>query len=76
MEQLKAGGKFTQPAQYKELFTGSGRKELLIFITDMYQQDGEISKLLDSLTALKHEIIVFQLIGQNELELDSLAIRH
>ena len=55
---------------YKELFTGSGRKEVLIFITDMYQQDGEISKLLDSLAALKHEVIVFQLMGQNELDLD------
>jgi uncharacterized protein (DUF58 family) len=70
LEQLKPGGKFTQPAHYKELFTGSGRKELLIFITDMYQVNGEINKLLDSLTALKHEVIVFQLMGQNELELD------
>jgi uncharacterized protein (DUF58 family) len=70
LEQLKPGGKFTQPAHYKELFTGSGKKELLIFITDMYQADGEINKLLDSLSALKHEIIVFQLMGNNELELD------
>jgi uncharacterized protein (DUF58 family) len=70
LEQLKPSGKFTQPAHYKELFTGSGKKELLIFITDMYQVNGEINKLLDSLTALKHEVIVFQLIGQNELELD------
>ena len=49
---------------------GSGRKELLIFITDMYQADGEIMQLLDSLAALKHEIIVFHLMGQNELDFD------
>jgi uncharacterized protein (DUF58 family) len=70
LEQIEPAGKFTQPVQYKELFAGNGRKEMLVFITDMYQQDGEISKLLDSLAALKHEVIVFQLMGQNELELD------
>jgi uncharacterized protein (DUF58 family) len=70
LTQIEPAGKFTQPVHYKELFTGSGRKELLVFITDMYQQDGEISKLLDSLAALKHEVIVFQLMGKNELDLD------
>lgn len=70
LEEIKPAGKFTQPVHYKELFAGNGRKEMLIFITDMYQQNGEISKLLDSLSALKHEVIVFQLMGQNELDLD------
>ena len=70
LEQIKTGGIFTQPVQYKELFTGSGRKELLIFITDMYQTNDEISKLLDSLSALKHEVIVFHLMGKNELNFD------
>jgi uncharacterized protein (DUF58 family) len=68
LEQIKPAGKFTQPIHYKELFAGSGRKELLVFITDMYQADGEITQLLDSLAALKHEIIVFHLMAQNELD--------
>lgn len=68
LEQIKAAGKFTQPIHYKELFAGSGRKELLVFITDMYQSGDEITQLLDSLAALKHEIIVFHLMGQNELD--------
>lgn len=70
LDKIEPAGKFTQPIHYKELFAGSGRKELLIFITDMYQENGEITKLLDSLAALKHEIIVFHLMGQNELDLD------
>lgn len=70
LDMVEPAGKFTQPVHYKELFTGSGRKEVLVFITDMYQQDGEISRLLESLAALKHEVIVFQLMGQNELDLD------
>ena len=68
LDNLKPAGKFTQPVHYKELFTGSQRKELLVFITDMYQEDSEISKLLESLAALRHEIIVFHLMGQNELD--------
>jgi uncharacterized protein (DUF58 family) len=70
LEKLNPAGKFTQPVFYKELFAGAGRKELLVFITDMYQEDGEITRLLDTLAALKHEIIVFHLMGQNELDLD------
>ena len=70
LELVKPMGTFTQPVHYKELFAGSGRKELLIFITDMYQTNGEISKLLDSLSALKHEVIVFHLMGKNELDFD------
>jgi len=70
LEKIEPAGTFTQPIHYKELFAGSGRKELLVFITDLYQPDGEINRLLDSLAALKHEIIVFHLMGQNELDFD------
>jgi uncharacterized protein (DUF58 family) len=68
LDRIEPAGKFTKPIHYKELFAGSGRKELLVFITDMYQGNNEITRLLDSLTALKHEIIVFHLMGQNELD--------
>ncbi|MDN3584821.1 DUF58 domain-containing protein [Mucilaginibacter flavus] len=70
LQQVKPSGAFTQPIHYKELFAGGGRKELLVFITDMYQSAGEISRLLDSLSALKHEVVVFHLMGKNELEFD------
>ena len=36
LEQLQPAGKFTEQVQYKQLFTGERRRELLIFITDMY----------------------------------------
>jgi uncharacterized protein (DUF58 family) len=70
LQQVSPAGTFTQPVHYKELFAGAGRKELLVFITDMYQAEGEINALLSSLSALKHEIIVFHLMGQNELDFD------
>ncbi|WP_377112824.1 DUF58 domain-containing protein [Mucilaginibacter litoreus] len=70
LRQMEPDGKFTRLVHYKELFAGAGRKELLIFITDMYQDDGEIYDLLNSLAALRHEIIVFHLMGKNELVFD------
>lgn len=70
LEMIRAGGEFTKPIHYKDIYTGSKKRELLIFITDLYEQNGEIMQLLDTLTALKNEVIVFQLMGKNELDLD------
>ncbi|MCJ8209477.1 DUF58 domain-containing protein [Mucilaginibacter sp. RS28] len=69
LDQIQPSGTFTQPVHYKELF-GNSRKELLVFITDLYQENNEIYQLLDSLAALKHEVLVFHLMGHNELEFD------
>ncbi|MET0462196.1 MAG: DUF58 domain-containing protein [Chitinophagaceae bacterium] len=70
LEQAGPKGKFTHPIHYKDIYTGGRKKELLIFITDMYQEKDEMYKLLDLLNALRHEIIVLQIMGRNEMEMD------
>lgn len=70
LEKIDPAGKFTDRVNYKSIFSGTNKKELLIFITDYYEQNNEITKLLQSLAANKHEIIVFHLLGKNEMELD------
>jgi uncharacterized protein (DUF58 family) len=70
LEQIHPSDTFTEPVYYKSIFNSSGKKELLIFITDYYERHGEITKLLQSLAINKHEIIVFHLIGKNEVKLD------
>lgn len=70
LEQAGPAGKFTQPVHYKDIYAGGRTRELLVFITDMYQQDNELYKLLDLLGALRHEIIVLHLMGRNEMTLD------
>ena len=70
LEQIQPEGRLGNPTQYKHIFTGDQKRELLVFITDMFEQDGEISRLLELLASLRHEIIVFQLMGRNELERD------
>jgi uncharacterized protein (DUF58 family) len=42
LESIQPQGNFTEPIQYKEIFSGSHTRELLVFITDFYQKDGEI----------------------------------
>ncbi|WP_293785243.1 DUF58 domain-containing protein [uncultured Pedobacter sp.] len=70
LEQIVPDGTFTQPVHYKELFAGTQKRELLIFLTDLYQKDDEIFKLLDTLNSLRHEIVVFHVLSRNEFDLD------
>ena len=70
LETIHPQGKMGDPMQYKHIFTGDSKRELLVFITDMYEENGEISRLMEVLASLRHEIIVFQVMGKNEMERD------
>ena len=70
LENIEPAGKFTEPIHYKEIFAGAKRRELIIFITDFYQEYDELNILLNSLASYKHEIIVFHVLGKNEIEPD------
>ncbi len=70
LEHISPAGRFTDAIHYKDIFSGSIKKELLIFITDYYEKEGEITELLHSLSSNRHELIVFHIMGRNELELD------
>lgn len=70
LESMSTAGVVGDPMHYKHIFLGEQKRELLIFITDFYERNGEISRLLELLASLRHEIIVFHVIGRNELEND------
>lgn len=70
LEQIEPGGIFTGRQHYSQFYSGTQRRELIICITDLYQQEEEIFALLDTLSTSKHEVILFHLMGRNELELD------
>ena len=70
LEKTTATGTIVSPEQYSGVFAASNKKELVIFITDAYQQDQELLNTLDKLVLMKHEIIVFHLMGNNELAFD------
>ncbi len=70
LENIHPEGSFTRQINYKELYGGTQKRELLILITDLYEKNEEIFTLLDTLNTLKHEVVVFHLMAENELELD------
>lgn len=70
LEGIEPGGKFTEPIHYKSIFLGSQKRELLVFITDFYQEQDEIAQLLQLAASLRHEIIVLHVMAENELALD------
>ena len=70
LENIRPGGRLGDPTQYKHIFTSDQKRELLVFITDMYEREGEISRLLEILASLHHEIIVFHLMARNEVEMN------
>jgi uncharacterized protein (DUF58 family) len=67
LENIQAAGITTAPVHYNSVFSGTGKKELVIFITDLYEQNNELFEVLDKLAVMKHEIVVFHLVGDNEL---------
>jgi uncharacterized protein (DUF58 family) len=69
LTRIEPGGTFVRNDAIEAIFTNSRRKEMVIFITDMYQQAQEIYKLIARLKSYKNEVIVFHLMGQNEMEL-------
>jgi len=70
LEQIEPGGKFTDPQRYEPFYGNSKKKELIVVITDLYQHTEEIFTLLDTISTSKHEVVLFHLMGRNELELD------
>lgn len=69
LEQVEAGGVFSLPLHFKSLFSGHAKRELTVLITDMYETNGELTQLLDSIST-RNEALVFHLMAQNELSFD------
>lgn len=70
LENITPAGSFTDPVHYKQLFTGENGRELMIVISDLYEQHGEISGLLKTLASMRHELLVVHVMGRNELEME------
>ncbi len=56
-------------AGVEQLFDHHG-KEMIIFITDLYDNDNDLLQFISRLKTTRNEVIVFHLLGQRELDLD------
>lgn len=66
--ELNAEGKW-QTQGVEQLFNHHG-KELIVFISDLYDDSGDVLNFISRLKTVRNEVIVFHLLGQHEMDLD------
>lgn len=62
-------GKWEKSKGIEQLFDHHG-KEMIVFITDLYDDGEDIQHFISRLKTKRNEVIVFHLIGQHETQLD------
>lgn len=67
--QLENQGKWPENIASEKLHNRS-HKELLFFITDFYENDEEIRKVIKQLKTSRNEVAVLHLLGRSELDFD------
>lgn len=68
LSEVEPQGKFPDAQAAGKLFADRRQKELTIFLTDLYEQEDEITSLLFKLGAQRHELLLFHLMARNELD--------
>lgn len=69
LSQLNPGGLWPQWAELENLTAAHQGRELMVLISDLYQEDDRIDQALARLSGTRNELVVFHLLGRNELEL-------
>jgi len=68
--QIKCEGKWPENLATFDKLHNRGNKELLFFITDLYEDASELTEMVKSLKTSRNEVVVFHIMGKRELEFD------
>jgi hypothetical protein len=66
---VKSEGTWNKQSGLEKLFSQHG-KEMIVFITDLYDDAGDLQKFISNLKTSRNEVIVFHLMGRHETDLD------
>ncbi len=66
---VKSEGTWKENKALEHLFNHHG-KEMIIFITDLYDEEQDLLDFIARLKTPRNEVIVFHIMGQHEMELD------
>ena len=66
---LKSEGTWDQTGRVEQLFDHHG-KEMIVFMTDLYDEAGDLQHFISRLKTPRNEVIVFHLMGRQETEFD------
>ena len=66
---VESGGSWSPTKNLEHFFDRHG-KEMIIFMTDLYEADKELLDFISRLKTRRNEVIVFHIMGDQEIELD------
>ncbi|CAM4186362.1 DUF58 domain-containing protein [Gillisia limnaea] len=67
---IKNEGKWPEGTLATEKLHDRSHKELIFFITDMYENTSELTNIINRLKTARNEVVVLHIMGKNELEFD------
>jgi uncharacterized protein (DUF58 family) len=67
---IKNEGKWPENPMAAESLHDRSHKELIFFITDMYENTSELTNFINHLKTARNEVVVLHIMGKNELEFD------
>ncbi|MGM0391652.1 MAG: DUF58 domain-containing protein [Bacteroidota bacterium] len=67
---IKNEGKWPENPMAAEKLHDRSHKELIFFITDMYENTSELTNFINRLKTARNEVVVLHIMGRNELEFD------
>ncbi len=67
---IKNEGKWPENPMASEKLHDRSHKEIIFFITDMYENTSELTNFINRLKTARNEVVVLHIMGKNELEFD------
>ncbi|MGB3775239.1 MAG: DUF58 domain-containing protein [Leeuwenhoekiella sp.] len=68
--EIKSEGKWPSHTTDFQKFHDRSRKELLFFLTDLYQYDSEIVDFIKRMKTSRNEVVLLHIAGQHEIDFD------
>jgi uncharacterized protein (DUF58 family) len=68
LERARPHGVWPDWPQLEGVFTATQKREMIVFVSDLHEQRDEIFAALSKLSALRNEVLLFHLLGRNEID--------
>lgn len=68
LENIAPQGRWPDWQVLETIFTVTQKREVIVFVSDMYERESEIQKLLSVLSSYKNEVLLFHIMGNDELQ--------
>jgi len=70
LTKVQSQGKWPKDQMASQKLHDRSHKELIFFVTDMYEYNAELTEFIKRLKTVRNEVVVLQIMGSQELEFD------